>query len=484
MAASLLLLLLLAATAAALRECRAKSANFLSIYLSSSNCERLVAADVDLRALSLEEARELASVLAGNGDVRVLELFRARLSAEAACAIGEALQRGSMVSELDLGHADVGGLEGLRCIFRGAAQSPHLRKLSLLGMEMGDDGMDAFRDAFQGRQSGIETLNLGGNGLGASVPRSLAPAIRAFSQLRVLDLSNNPLGPHGLAPLAAAVKDTLGHLDTLLLQSVKLSFVSLRPLLDLLGGSVPPLTKLSLARNADIGGTGAEELAQRLRSNKQLLHLDLSMTGAGDRGARVLAGWLSDSPPLTRILLSMNDITDEGGAALAQALSTNRNLQGMDLSYNLLSDETAMELLQVLKTHRISHIEFLGLQRNAIKAALLDQLAAHVRQAADAGPRPPGEADTAVGVGERAQQDGTAANVVMGGIPAPRVESQPREDMAGVPPTGTADTLPATTSEAGYCDRSGCHGVGAGELTEAAALRKHEKVRRDGGKCA
>jgi len=164
------------------------------------------------------------------------------------------------------------------------ARSPGLagvRKLSLPNQPL---SVAAIRSMLAGRYwANLRELTLWACELGDAEARALAKA--APTQLRVLNLSMNSIGPRGIAALAAS----------------------------------PILNRLEVLELSDspIGDRGIESLLGALRS-RNLRRLDLGDCGIGPEGAKALAG----CPALAGLLhltLYSNAIGAEGALALADS---------------------------------------------------------------------------------------------------------------------------------------------------------------------
>jgi len=197
-----------------------------------------------------------------------------------------------------------------------------------------------------------------------------------------LDLSTLPLNLIGVSTLTAALR-TAPPLSCLLLQQCNLPD-SLIPFLMSALPSSPTLTELDLSQNS-LGpggfaaiaqgllhenelrslrlahnpgrGEGLQFLSNALRSNPNLLRLDLSCVGAGDPGACHLAGALMENTHLRILNLSENQIGLsswalffdtlvglEGGQQLQVVLEHNLTLVSLDLDANPIQAKHARQV--------------------------------------------------------------------------------------------------------------------------------------------
>lgn len=207
-----------------------------------------------------------------------------------------------------------------------------------------------------GKLQGREELLLRDLGFGPDLAKSIASSPDAQS-LKVLDLRGNGIGPHGAAALAeskhlSALEELYlppgrSHIEgnrvgdegaQALLASSTLSSLKILDLsqnnlgpqspVALAKGGLPQLQELVLDSNA-LGDEGASYLAAQARD---LERLQLGWNGVGDLGANALA-----YGPLLKhskvLLLSSNDIGPAGAAALAAGPSLGE-LEALYLSGN------------------------------------------------------------------------------------------------------------------------------------------------------
>ncbi|MBI3928970.1 MAG: TIGR02996 domain-containing protein [Armatimonadetes bacterium] len=233
-----------------------------------------------------------------------------------------------------------------------------LRELRLRG-SLGDDGLKALA---RGNLSPA-LLDLTENGIG---PRGLAALSEAsWSEgLSRLDLARNPLGPSGFEVLARG--EGLPGLQSLDLRNTNSSPEAVAGMAA--GAPFPELRCLWLGRLqdvdprfGDVGDEGAEAVASWLQSPEVL---SIGFAQVGDRGAEALAraGWTG----LRELELRGNRIGETGAAALAQGRFD--HLERLDLSYNQLGPH-AMELLAGCPL--LSSLRWIGLMANPVPSLAL-----------------------------------------------------------------------------------------------------------------
>jgi uncharacterized protein (TIGR02996 family) len=173
----------------------------------------------------------------------------------------------------------------------------------------------------------LDRLDLSGNRINGDRAGRLAAA-PALAWVEELDLSDNPLGPIGMAFLSAA---QLPHLRVLRLLRTTPRVEGVRALLT--AAFAPGLRSLALGGNG-LGPAAAAVLAAA-PTLAELRLLDLGDNRVGDRGAEALA----DSPHLANLVrldLAENGIEARGAAALAASKYLG-NLIHLNLSLNQIT---------------------------------------------------------------------------------------------------------------------------------------------------
>lgn len=207
-------------------------------------------------------------------------------------------------------------------------------------------GLDA--SLFQNHFSTLRTLNLGGTDLPAQNTVDILNTRTVGRTLESLHLGGNGLGDEGIELLAASWRS--------------LNYSS----------SLPQLRKLDLRYN-DISGAGMTALCRALQQdgggacpNLRFLHMERN--AIGDDGCRALAEWMLWQPPTARsndddrdsssssacrleqVFLGANSIGPAGAAHLAQALQSNSSkLTKLYLEGNRIGEEGAAALSRALE---------------------------------------------------------------------------------------------------------------------------------------
>ena len=206
--------------------------------------------------------------------------------------------------------------DGIKCVANILSRFTSLQSVSLIDMNICDEGVRLFSDSLQWRC--IRVLILSHNKIGDDGARAIAHALRGCEVLSVLDLSGNGIQDAGTEALSEALRCC-------------------------------KLQRLSLASNC-IGPSGALAVAGVLKQvYKSLDTLDLSCNRLGDVGAVCLAGGLKHCSILKHLHLNCNFVGDDGAVALARCLQTCNQLTTLNLSDNEIGDSGALCLGNYLK---------------------------------------------------------------------------------------------------------------------------------------
>ncbi|KAL1529734.1 hypothetical protein AB1Y20_000670 [Prymnesium parvum] len=137
--------------------------------------------------------------------------------------------------------------------------------------------------------------------------------------------------------------------------------------------SLPNLEFLSLARNA-LGDAGTAVLAQSLRPDVPLRHLDLASnsireTGAAEIGRAMKRGAL---PLLRKLSLKNNDIDDHGAVALFS--TSHDNVEWLNLSHNQIANSGGLSVSRALADRHFKCLRRLSLDHNQLGDKAMDAL--------------------------------------------------------------------------------------------------------------
>jgi len=169
-----------------------------------------------------------------------------------------------------------------------------------------------------GGETGLRTLRLGGNRIGAAGAAAIARALGASTSLGTLSLADNRLGDAGGAAMAGALRQNAS------------------------------LTSLHLG-GCGVGPEGAAAIAAALVKSSSLEQLRLCRNPLGEEGATPLAAALTRNHRLRSLDLAATRLGDGAALRLGVALPLNHGLRCLQLNDNRLSDAGGTELLRRLE---------------------------------------------------------------------------------------------------------------------------------------
>ncbi|MEW2412767.1 gala protein [Streptomyces sp. NPDC046866] len=248
-----------------------------------------------------EGARTLAGALTEGHGLHTLYLGCNRIGPDGVAALADALAEDGSVKALWLKRNPV--LEdGARTLAALLRRNRTLRTLDLVNTGLGTEGVRLLLDALRTRETPVERLFLGGNGLTADDAPLLAALIREAG-VRELYLPANHLGDEGAAVLAAAAAADPARPVRLGLGGNGIGPAGALALADALGGIETldlgrPPSERSLGSTANsTGDEGAYALAAALPGSP-LRRLELRHTGLTGRGAKCLLAAVPEGSPL------------------------------------------------------------------------------------------------------------------------------------------------------------------------------------------
>lgn len=224
------------------------------------------------------------------------------------------------------------------------------RSLTLQGRWLGARGARALASAAELEHA--HALHLYGNELDAAAIRALLAPPSWLRQLRTLHLYKNTIGDAGAHALGESA--SLGHLTELRLRHAELGPVSLAHLREM-----PAWTELQLLDLSDnpLGPEGAELLAELLPSS--LVELHLSSTGVGAEGAHALASATAPLEQLRALGLNFLHIRDEALEVLLGSRA-GASLERLELAQNGLTDRAAALLARSPRARSLRHVSLFG----------------------------------------------------------------------------------------------------------------------------
>lgn len=257
-----------------------------------------------------------------------------QLAANFAAAIPQLLAQGVHIEVLLLRHNPIGA-KGCIAIAGALGSCLHLQRLDLSGCDLSDNRDSQLHpttvlgEALKNHPT-IEAVALAKTRLSDRAATGLLVNFEAHRTLNELDMSGNSLGSAGIE-FATAMAEFITNRpepDFPALKKLFLGWNALRGaaaeiLASALGSSDARLEQLSLTWN-NLGATGGAALGSALRTNKELLWLDLTHTELEERATMVIADAVKENTTLRTLVLNDNPIGQLGGRAVLRAMVSRR----------------------------------------------------------------------------------------------------------------------------------------------------------------
>ncbi len=167
----------------------------------------------------------------------------------------------------------------------------------------------------------LHSLKIRGSHSSSASQSSLLNAVKYYTKLRFLDLSNIPIGSFGV-----------------LLNSYSESWINLHTL---------KLRECSIS---------AQVISEMLKLCKELCCLDLSNNAIDDDGAKAIAEGLKNHTDLLELNMTNNNITSDGMTALNQVISCNR-LQHLRLSCVKFNEKCVYDLVDCMSKDSLQTLQ-------------------------------------------------------------------------------------------------------------------------------
>eukprot|EP01080_Neovahlkampfia_damariscottae_P005218 gene5218-8830_t len=221
--------------------------------------------------------------------------------------------------------------------------------------------------------STVEILHLERNGIqGTAIYEMFKQLEKHKGKLKVKELY---LAGNAQLNYVSKPKEMNNFLGDLLKISPNLTILDLnqasinRTLMDSLSAALNgrynlPLQELRLRENKQIGKYGLKPLAEALKTNKQLLKLDISGCDLGVQGAAFVATILEENTSIIDLNLFGNFVETEGGISISKALEKNTTLKSIDLGLNRLRARGSNHIAELLEKN--TTLETIGLKHNHI----------------------------------------------------------------------------------------------------------------------
>jgi Ran GTPase-activating protein (RanGAP) involved in mRNA processing and transport len=225
---------------------------------------------------------------------------------------------------------DLGGkrlYKGFPCSPEVFAQFSRVVTLNLAGTDVPLKDIMAILEQVSPR---IETLYVGGNGLGVDGAKALGSWLPSASKLVTLDLRYNDIGGNGMEALCVGLKDT--DVQYLYLEGNQLGDHGATALSKLLKdeNGATALREVFLGAN-QVQSKGAIEVASSLKHNKVVSKIYLEGNNIGLQGAEAFSNILEEldgNTALKNLFVDNNNIGKEGSQRLANALNSETAIGG------------------------------------------------------------------------------------------------------------------------------------------------------------
>jgi Ran GTPase-activating protein (RanGAP) involved in mRNA processing and transport len=170
-------------------------------------------------------------------------------------------------------------------------------------------------------------LDLSGNDINSSVIKQIAVSFKDYKSLKHLDLSNNQICYSGFKDLSEALigNDLLGYLNI-------------------------------SGQGSSFGYQGGEYLANILKDNKSIQHLDISNLYLSDTGIEYITKALDGNEILVYLNLRENQISTNGIKFISGVLKANKSIKQLNLSKNSFGDYGIKDLSEAIVENSVLEI--------------------------------------------------------------------------------------------------------------------------------
>lgn len=271
--------------------------------------------------IGVKGAEALSLALLNNKTIQILYLNGCGVGSEGIEILSKSFATTSLI-ELNLGISNIGP-EGANLLADALFQNGTLKKLQLERNDIGNSGSIAIARHIYGNSQQLTLLDLSNNQIGPEGGNAIGNALRRPNNLSYLNLSNNNLKSTGINALCSALRQAESMLQTLLLCNVGLN---------------------SVASNS---------IAESLRNNISLLHLDLSENDIFDEGSMKFGDLFTDNNTLRTVELRSCKIGDEGGICMFNGLRNNQSISSLNLRYNNMKEKAGYVISEVVQ-HNIT----------------------------------------------------------------------------------------------------------------------------------
>lgn len=230
------------------------------------------------------------------------------------------------------------------------ASQSQLRKLNLSNNPTGDSGMKALCKCLQHPHCKLQSLMLFDNQLTGACCTHIMEALMS-GHCPLLDLSVNEIDHEGALLLCKALNRPGCPVEKLCMARCGLTEEVFIELASLLRNGTPPLKSLSVPAN-DVGDKGVKHLWEAITHPSCLLEeLDVDMTGLTDACVEDMCAAIRASKTMKSVVLSNNLLTDASVPVLVQLMQDSHNMQEMNLKYNEFSEDVFEMMDECEKIH-------------------------------------------------------------------------------------------------------------------------------------
>jgi hypothetical protein len=328
-------------------------ADTLSNSLVPSNIHTLI---LDNNPIGPAGARYIAQVLSSAKRLMTVKMNNCAIGDEGIIALVKGIDSGTTVlSNLEVGNNGAGDKAA-------QAVGQFLRhNESLEGISLWKNGMTAsgVKKLFEGVgvNRTLQWIGVGGNPIGAEGAKHITAGLSTNQTLQWLAAGGCEFGDQGVMYLSAVLKDDTCDLQSIGLGGNGIGAEGMYHLCRALWTNTR-LENLGLGGNY-IDGEGCEHIAEMLKANKTLKKIILSSNLVDDDAMAALVQGLSVNNSINTLLLAGNPFGDLGARRIVDAvINKNKSLKVLDIHNSEMSENTERAVVEKLK--RDSKLYLLG----------------------------------------------------------------------------------------------------------------------------
>eukprot|EP00758_Cryptobia_borreli_P004549 Tbor_TRINITY_DN4449_c0_g1::TRINITY_DN4449_c0_g1_i1::g.7969::m.7969 len=278
---------------------------------------------IDVRGnnLNVDHARKMLKAVGTSSTITQLGIGDNNLGAPGAALLSSVLEKNTVLTFLDLRQNDF-TIEGAKHLASFLEKSGCvLKQLSVFGNRLGPSGMIELSEGLK-RNNSLENVCLGNNMMTDTACKALSDALQKNLTIKVLDISSNGITSKGFSILAPAFSR---------------------------------LKSLTLSSNP-LGKASADIIVQTFLGNEVLKRLDLWNCALEDHGAVRLSGLIATTTSIVEMNLTDNKIQDNGASAIAKAIAhPSKTIRVIDLISNNIGNKGAAELIIAAEINQDIH---------------------------------------------------------------------------------------------------------------------------------